>query len=157
LTAADLNLMRRRDHQARTRIVSSRARSITTIDGQVMLQPASVGIKWAFVTETTPPSPLMPQFPFGKVMAREALLQGNGTWKLVGMPSEYRPAPNYTWEHYRYFVLGAREDPPLEEPPERPSDRDAVCLIIGTILLPDFRMLLVPPPLLAELCPICEP
>jgi hypothetical protein len=152
LTAADLNLMRRRDHQARTRIVSSRARSITTIDGQVMLQPAGGGgtpLKWCFVTAIEAPRA---GFPNGRVTVKEATRIASGGWVASATALQVHPAPGYTFEHYRYFVLGSRSIPPITPVPLQPHPVDSACMLIGDVVLPDFRMLLIPPSAIASAC-----
>lgn len=69
-----------------------------------------------------------------------------GLWLMDDGVSRLHPAPNYLVEHFEKFVIGSGG---LE-----PTDR-AVIVIAG-YAVPDFRMLLVEPVAVEELCEPCE-
>lgn len=72
--------------------------------------------------------------------------------------------PNgYTVEHFTFFQIGMRRNPEtgeLEDDPDwdgQPAATDLMCKIEGGLIVPDYRMLLVEPAAVEDLCEPCEP
>ena len=93
---------------------------------------------WCFVRKINEES--------GEIIVSEARPTPSGTWRIwEGDVVATRPAPNYTIEHFEHFVIVG--------PQPVPEDRSV--MFIGGYVVPDFRMLLVEPVDVEELCEPC--
>ncbi|HEB79298.1 MAG TPA: hypothetical protein ENI79_02335 [Rhodospirillales bacterium] len=82
-----------------------------------------------------------------------------GAWTTVGNTYELVPlAPNYPPDHFIFVAVGSLDlDDPYEVPFQvphttRPTKKDLICEVRGGYVYPDYRMLLVKPVAIEDLC-----
>jgi len=99
--------------------------------------------------------PAMPWWGFLRSINGDVLIVSHATrapggrWWMESHVERVLPAPNYTVDHFEFFVI----DP--EANLGDPSETDRAVLVIGGFAVPDFRMLLVEPVDVEQLCEPC--
>jgi len=99
--------------------------------------------------------PAMPWWGFVREVLEDVLIVSQatrgstGTWWMESHVSRIHPAPNYTVEHFEHFWV----DPAANH--GDPSETDRAILVIAGFAVPDFRMLLVEPVDVEDLCEPC--